>query len=116
MDDYKSQGAWRSGNRFALPTSPHPRRRLSEPKDKRATLTPHWYKRSGNPRVLAEHLHNAAILRYVRAVRVLGFDRCHPCFQTRIVYTRKSVRFIFVRAKHPKVRRVASHDVPEKCC
>jgi putative transposase len=24
VDDYKSQGAWRSGNRFALPTSPHP--------------------------------------------------------------------------------------------
>jgi len=30
-------------------TSPHPRRRLSELRDKRATLTPHWYKRSGNP-------------------------------------------------------------------
>ncbi|HTF61323.1 MAG TPA: hypothetical protein VK638_01285, partial [Edaphobacter sp.] len=47
------QGAWRSGNRFALPTSPHPRRRISELRDKRATLTPHWYKRSGKPYALA---------------------------------------------------------------
>jgi transcriptional regulator len=49
LADLNRQGAWRSGNRYALPTSPHPPRRLSELKDKRATLTPHWYKRSGNP-------------------------------------------------------------------
>src|ERR1700750_2840056 len=46
----RQQGAWRSGNRYALPTSPHPRRRLSEPRDKRVTLTPHWYKTSGMPK------------------------------------------------------------------
>ena len=49
MDDLNRQGAWRSGNRYALPTSPHPRRRISGLRDKRATLTPHWYKTSGNP-------------------------------------------------------------------
>jgi len=32
-------GAWRSGNRYALPTSPHPRRRLSEPRNSCVTLT-----------------------------------------------------------------------------
>jgi hypothetical protein len=32
-----------------MTTAPCPRRRLSELRDKRATLTPHWHKRSGNP-------------------------------------------------------------------
>ena len=32
-------GVWRSGNRYALPTSPHPRLRLSINNDSRATLT-----------------------------------------------------------------------------
>src|SRR5271154_456890 len=35
----KQHGAWRSGNRFALPTSPHPRRRLLEIRNSCATLT-----------------------------------------------------------------------------
>src|SRR5271156_6383887 len=48
MDD-QQQGAWRSGHRHALPTSPPPRRRLSELGDKRVTLTLHWHKTSGNP-------------------------------------------------------------------
>ena len=52
-------GAWRGGNRYALPTSPHPRRRLSEPRNSCATLTlptaqkighasNGWHHRSGN--------------------------------------------------------------------
>src|ERR1035437_10224872 len=35
----KEHGVWRSGNRYALPTSPHPRLRLSIDKDSCATLT-----------------------------------------------------------------------------
>src|SRR5258707_4639241 len=35
----KELGVWRSGNRYALPTSPHPRLRLSIDKNSRATLT-----------------------------------------------------------------------------
>src|SRR5271154_6241450 len=35
----KQHGAWRSGNRYALPTSPHPRRRLLEIRNSCATLT-----------------------------------------------------------------------------
>src|SRR5260370_7941615 len=35
----KELGVWRSGNRYALPTSPHPRLRLSIDKNTRATLT-----------------------------------------------------------------------------
>ena len=35
----KRHGAWRSGNRYALPTSPHPRRRLLELRNSCATLT-----------------------------------------------------------------------------
>src|ERR1017187_4576538 len=35
----KELGVWRSGNRYALPTSPHPRLRLSTYKVSRATLT-----------------------------------------------------------------------------
>jgi putative transposase len=35
----KELGVWRSGNRYALPTSPHPRLRLSIDKDSCATLT-----------------------------------------------------------------------------
>ena len=35
----KQHGAWRSGNRYALPTSPHPRRRLLELRNSCATLT-----------------------------------------------------------------------------
>ncbi len=35
----KHHGAWRSGNRYALPTSPHPRRRLLELRRSCATLT-----------------------------------------------------------------------------
>src|ERR1035437_9164202 len=34
----KEHGVWRSGNRYALPTSPHPRLRLSIDKDSCATL------------------------------------------------------------------------------
>ena len=45
----KGHGEVETASRFALPTSPHPRRRLSERRDKRATLTPHWYKTSGKP-------------------------------------------------------------------
>src|SRR5580692_167449 len=45
----KQQGAWRSGNRYALSTSPHPRRRLSELRGDCATLTHHWHKTSGSP-------------------------------------------------------------------
>src|SRR5271154_3670532 len=48
MADFKLQGSWRSGNRSALPTSPHPRRRLSINTDNCATLTL-WYKTSGSP-------------------------------------------------------------------
>jgi hypothetical protein len=35
----QEHGVWRSGNRYALPTSPHPRLRLSINKNSRATLT-----------------------------------------------------------------------------
>ena len=35
----KQHGPWRSGNRYALPTSPHPRRRLLELRNSCATLT-----------------------------------------------------------------------------
>src|ERR1035441_10540096 len=35
----KELGVWRSGNRYALPISPHPRLRLSINKDSCATLT-----------------------------------------------------------------------------
>ena len=35
----KQHGVWRSGNRYALPTSPHPRRRLLELRRSCATLT-----------------------------------------------------------------------------
>src|ERR1035441_9873561 len=35
----KELGGWRSGNRYALPTSSHPRLRLSIDKHSRATLT-----------------------------------------------------------------------------
>ena len=35
----KRQGVWRSGNRYALPTSPHPRRRLLELRNSCVTLT-----------------------------------------------------------------------------
>ncbi len=45
--DLNQQGAWRNGNRSALPTSPHPRRRLSSNIDNCATLTSHWHKTSG---------------------------------------------------------------------
>src|ERR1700739_1773958 len=48
----KQQGAWRSGNRYALSTSPHPRRRLSELRGDCATLTHHWHKTSGSPRFI----------------------------------------------------------------
>src|SRR5271170_4959986 len=51
MADLKQQWAWRSGNRSALPTSPHPRRRLSINTDNCVTLTPHWYKTSGKPQL-----------------------------------------------------------------
>ena len=40
MADFNQQRAWRSGNRSVLPTSPHPRRRLSVNSDNCATLTP----------------------------------------------------------------------------
>jgi hypothetical protein len=35
----KQHGVWRSGNRYALPTSPHPRRRLLELRNSCVTLT-----------------------------------------------------------------------------
>jgi len=35
----KRHGVWRSGNRYALPTSPHPRRRLLELRNSCVTLT-----------------------------------------------------------------------------
>src|ERR1700679_1253073 len=35
----KRHGVWRCGNRYALPTSPHPRRRLFELRNSCATLT-----------------------------------------------------------------------------
>jgi hypothetical protein len=35
----KQHGVWRSGNRYALPTSPHPRRRLLELRKSCATLS-----------------------------------------------------------------------------
>jgi putative transposase len=45
----KQYGACRSGNRYALPTSTHPRRRLLELRNSCVTLTHHWHKRSGTP-------------------------------------------------------------------
>jgi hypothetical protein len=43
----KGHGAVETASRF--PQLHAPRRRLSELRDKRATLTPHWHKRSGKP-------------------------------------------------------------------
>ena len=45
----KQHGPWRSGNRYALPTSPHPRRRrLSELRNSCATLTLHSAQKIGH--------------------------------------------------------------------
>jgi hypothetical protein len=54
--DLNRQRAWRSGNRYALPTSPHPRRGLSEIRDKaRYTNNPTGtYDRSGQQTLIAE--------------------------------------------------------------
>ena len=43
----KVLGAWRSGNRYALPTSPHPRLRRSINQNSRATLTMKLVQKSG---------------------------------------------------------------------
>src|SRR6201982_3412478 len=44
-------GVWKSANRYALPTSPHPRRPLSELRGSCATLTHYWYKTSVKPAI-----------------------------------------------------------------
>src|ERR1700750_2711152 len=103
----RQQGAWRSGNRYALPTSPHPRRRLSEPRDKRVTLTPHWYKTSGMPRgildcdhqtlltstacqVFRHELRYLSLLRYQRA----GHETCQ---RQNLFYECHKITFRFER-------------------
>ena len=52
----KELGVWRSGNRYALPTSPHPRLRLSIDKNSRATLTKKLVQKIGQTRLQHELL------------------------------------------------------------
>jgi putative transposase len=47
LTNSRGHGEVETATRFPLLHTP--RRRLSELRDKRATLTPHWYKTSGNP-------------------------------------------------------------------
>src|SRR5260370_16780185 len=54
----KELGVWRSGNRYALPTSPHPRLRLSIDKNSRATLTKKLVQKIGQTTVCRQHTRN----------------------------------------------------------
>lgn len=49
----KQHRAWRSGNRYARPTSPHPRRRLFELRNSCAKLTHPVVQKIGHPTILA---------------------------------------------------------------
>jgi hypothetical protein len=71
----KEHGVWRSGNRYALPTSPHPRRRLLELRNSCVTLTHPTAQKIGhsNP-----HLPHRLLRRQIHPPRRLPHRRQPP--------------------------------------
>ena len=67
------------GNRSALPTSPHPRLRLSSNSGNHATLTIHWYKSSGRSQRARQTRDSAAVFRrreYRRLAKICPNRKC----------------------------------------
>jgi hypothetical protein len=72
----KELGVWRSGNRYALPTSPHPRLRLSIDKDSCATLTTELVQKIGQTTSMFPVLPSAP--------ESVVYDDHHSLFEQRI--------------------------------
>ena len=65
-------------------------------------------------RVLAEHLHHAAVGSDVGAIGILGLDRRHPGLETRLVNILQPIGRVLVRAEQTEAAHVVPHDVAQK--
>ena len=65
-------------------------------------------------RVLAEHLHDAAIGSDVCAVGVFRLDLLKPSLQAGLIDILQPIGRVLVRAEHAEVAHVAPHDVAQK--